>query len=171
MPASSGKSITGIEMKATLAAGTCLLSLMLAACAAQDATAAPSFAQYAESSNPLKPGAKPKLRATQDREFKTRIAEASEQSVNFAGHYVLSSFGCGAGCVMSFALDKNSGKISWLPFTVCCWDDVEAGAQPLTFRKDSRLVVVTGSRNEQGKGVYYYEFKKERFILIREIER
>ena len=158
-------------MKTALRAGACVASLTFAACAAHGAASVPSFAEYHEPLVKMKSGARPKLISSQDREFKTRVAEASAQGVNFAGHYVLSSFGCGASCIMSFALDKKSGEISWLPFTVCCWDSVKIGAEPIGFMKDSRLVVVTGSRNEQGKGVYYYEFKNSRFVLIRGVER
>ena len=144
---------------------------MLTAYAAQGAASAPSFNEYREPLVQLKSAIRPKLVSSQDLEFKTRIIEASKQRINFAGHYVLSSFGCGASCVMSFALDKKSGDVAWLPFTVCCWDDVEAGAEPIMFKKNSRLVVITGSRNEQGKGVYYYEFKQGKFVLIQEVER
>ena len=72
---------------------------------------------------------------------------------------------------MSFALDKKSGDVSWLPFTVCCSDSVETGAEPLAFKKNSRLLVITGSRDEKGKGVYYYEFKQGQFISVHEVER
>lgn len=158
-------------MKATLKFGACLASLLFAAHSAQGTTTTPSFEDYREPLIRLKSEAKPKIVSSQDREFKTRVIEASKQSVNFGGHYVLSSFGCGASCIMSFALNKKSGKVSWLPFTVCCSDSVETGAEPIVFKKDSRLVVVTGSRNEQGKGVYYYELKQGQFVLLHEIER
>ena len=158
-------------MRMALRAGACIASLTFVACAAHGAASVPSFGEFHEPFVKMKSGARPKLISNHDREFKTRIAEASGQGVNFTGHYVLSLIGCGASCVMSFALDKKSGEISWLPFTVCCWDSVEIGAKPIAFMKDSRLVVINGSRNEQGKGIYYYEFKKSQFVLIQEAER
>ena len=158
-------------MKTVFKTVAAMMGSMLAAHAVQSATIAPSFEEYREPMVRSKPGAKAKIASDQDREFKTRIAEAWKQEVNFAGYHVLSTFGCGASCLMSFALDKNSGKVSWLPFTICCWNSVETTAEPLAFKKDSRLVVVTGSRNERGKGVYYYEFKQRQFVLIRAIER
>ena len=126
----------------------------------------PLFEEYKAPIVRHKTTSAPKLESSQDLEFKSKIAEASRQRVNFAGHYVLSSFGCGANCVMSFALDKHSGKVSWLPFTVCCWDEVNSKSIPMSFRKDSRLVVIIGSRNEEGKGTYYYEFSNFKFILV-----
>ncbi|WNV03286.1 hypothetical protein RP726_12530 [Candidatus Methylospira mobilis] len=72
---------------------------------------------------------------------------------------------------MSFVLDKTSGQVFWLPFTVCCGEDFGPDVEPVAFRKNSRLLVITGSRNEQGKGVYYYEFKQGQFALIQQAER
>lgn len=151
--------------------GFCIASLSAAAYVEGATSSAPTFGEYYVPVAELKTSAKPKLVSSQDREFRTRIAEASRQRVNFAGHYVLSSFGCGASCVMSFALDKKSGEVAWLPFTVCCWDDVKADAEPISYKKDSRLLVITGSRNEQGKGVYYYKLKNTEFVLIQEAEQ
>lgn len=71
---------------------------------------------------------------------------------------------------MSFALDKKTGKVIWLPFTVCCWDDVKPGAMPLSFKPDSRLLIVVGSRNEEGSGFYYYELKNEKFVQLPEMQ-
>lgn len=171
MPVNSGKNITGTEMKSTFIAAACIVILMFPAYAAQEPSVTPSFSHYQAAVASVKQGAKPKLLSNQDREFKTRLVEASKHNVNFAGHYVLSWFGCGASCIMAFALDKNSGKVSWLPFTVCCTEAVDAQAAPLVFKKDSRLVVVTGSRNEQGKGVYFYEFNQGQYVLLKELER
>jgi len=69
---------------------------------------------------------------------------------------------------MAFALDRATGKVTWMPFTVCCWDSAVPDFKPIAFRKNSRLLVVTGSRNEEGKGVYYYELKDNGFVLIHE---
>ena len=157
-------------MKRKLKIHSSLACLALCTLQAFAATNTPSFEQYPDPVVRLKSSPPPRLVSRQDREYRTRIAEASREEVNFSGHYVLSSFGCGSSCVMSFALDKKSGKVSWLPFTVCCADSVATDAMPLSFRKDSRLLVVTGSRNEDGKGVYYYEFKRGEFVLVHEVE-
>jgi len=50
------------------------------------------------------------------RDFRTRITEAYKtDEVDFAGHYVMSIFGCGAGCIMGFMVDVRDGKIYDLP--------------------------------------------------------
>ena len=48
--------------------------------------------------------------------FKTRIDRAyKENDVSFAGYYIVSTFGCGASCVMGFMVDVRDGKIYDLP--------------------------------------------------------
>lgn len=158
-------------MKNLTKIGLCIASIGFAAYAESEASKAPTFNEYREAVTKLKADAPPKIVSNQDIEFKTRIIEASRQPVNFAGHYVFSSFGCGASCMMSFALDKKSGEVTWLPFTVCCWDDAKLGTKPISFKKDSRLIIITGSRNEQGSGVYHYELKKTQFDLVQSAER
>ena len=50
------------------------------------------------------------------KDFKTRITDAYKTSeVDFAGHYVMSIFGCGASCIMGFMVDVRDGKIYDLP--------------------------------------------------------
>jgi hypothetical protein len=168
MPVSSGKSIIGIEMRMfqRIAFLLCLSMFMTLPVRA----AAEMFdAQHAEPV--LRSGrfVAPQLRTPRDREFRTVLKEAAKRKANFAGHHVLSVAGCGASCVIPFALDKVTGDVHWLPFTVCCADAVHEGAEPLTFRADSRLLVVTGSRNEQGQGRYLYEFKGGKFIWLRDL--
>ena len=110
-----------------------------------------------------------KIVTAKDRQFKSRLRELSGQKPNFAGHYTLAMWGCGASCVTTVAIDAESGRTVWLPFTVCCWDvDVD---EPIRFRPDSRLIEIRGSRNESGGGTYYYTLNDDGFTLIKAIER
>ncbi len=105
------------------------------------------------------------IQSADDRKFAARLRQLSGRAPNFAGHYTMSSWGCGASCTMSVAVDAQTGNVIWLPFTVCCWNpDIE---QPVQFRRDSKLVIVHGSRNETGNGTYYYLFDQNRFTLLR----
>jgi hypothetical protein len=98
------------------------------------------------------------------RQYRTAIREAAKGPVDFAGHYILANWGCGAGCVMAAAIDAKTGRVVSLPFTVSDWpQDV---TDPLTFHADSCLLVVRGSRNESAEhGTYYYTFDGQAFKL------
>ncbi|KAE8758700.1 MULTISPECIES: hypothetical protein [Paraburkholderia] len=146
------------------------VSAMCWMCVAQAADAGvPRFEDFAVSDTFAGKAAKVRLVSADDKEYATRIREASRQKPNFAGHYVLASWGCGASCVSTVAIDAKTGRVTWLPFTVCCWDvDVQ---EPIEFRRDSRLLVVHGSRNEAGSGTYYYALDKDEFKLVKAVEK
>jgi hypothetical protein len=104
------------------------------------------------------------LHDAKSRQYATMLREAAGRKPNFAGHYVFASWGCGASCIMSAAIDTKTGVVVWLPFTVCCWD--VSVAEPIEFRLNSRLLIVHGSRNETGSGVYFYAFDGHDFVMI-----
>lgn len=143
---------------------TALLTLLLVPAAAQqppeDFSSYPATEKFA--------GAAPKLvlQSKQDREFRTELRNAVKQPVNFAGRYILTTFGCGSSCVMAAIIDPGSGRVQWLPFTVCCGD--YSKEKPIDFRHNSTLLVIKGMRNEQGKGTYYYQFRQGSLKLIAE---
>ena len=135
---------------------------------AQAATVLPKFEDYRVNQRYQGKNANPVL-TRDDRQFRTRIREGAREKVNFAGHYVLTVWGCGASCLMGVVIDGRTGRVYWIPFTICCWPlDV---LEPLEFHLDSRLIVFTGSRNEKGQGVYYYKFNGSRFVLLQAIGR
>ena len=157
--------IIGIEMSRIFKLiSTALAATIVASASASDEL--PTFDQYLVHEKFSGPVAKPILRSKQDREFRGQLQRAAHMRPNFAGHFVLTTFGCGASCVMDGALDARTGRVTWLPFTVCCgnYDDHE----PLEFRPDSALLVVRGMRNETGNGTYYYVFTAGVFKLIAE---
>jgi hypothetical protein len=108
----------------------------------------------------------PRLKFTdaRSRQYKTVIRDAAKGPINFAGRYILATWGCGAGCVMAAAIDAASGRVTSLPFTVSDWPlDV---SEPLSYHADSCLLVVHGSQNESAEhGTYYYTFDGTAFRL------
>lgn len=106
--------------------------------------------------------------------FRTRLREDSRGSPDFAGHYKLVPIGCGAGTICPAFVDKRSGRVIWAPqFRSVSWifsdfrdaDDIER----LTYRRDSRLLVVFGARNEDARfeGVSFYDWRGGRAHLVR----
>jgi len=101
------------------------------------------------------------------RNYATRLRAAAHDSPNFAGRYILTAWGCGASRLMAAAIDAKTGNVAWLPFTVCCWDSNIT--EPLEYHRDSRLLIVHGSRDEKGMGseTNFYLFNGTRFHPIR----
>lgn len=101
-----------------------------------------------------------------DKAFRTRLRSAASHKPNFAGHYIVAAWGCGAECLTGAVIDANSGRVSWFPFTLCCWDvNVD---RPIEYVLESRLIVFKGERNERpgDNGSHYYEVRDGRFIEI-----
>ncbi len=98
------------------------------------------------------------------RQYRTVIRGAAKGPIDFAGHYILATWGCGSGCVMAAAIDAESGRVTSLPFTVSDWPlNV---SEPLGYKADSSLLIVRGRRNESAEhGTYYYVFDGRAFRL------
>ena len=144
-----------------------LISLAISATSGAASASPPRFSTHQASDIYSGPTSEPKLLTKKDREFATRLREAATQRVNFAGHYVIATWGCGASCVMGAIMDARNGKVAWLPFTICCGD--YDGAGPVDFRPDSTLIVFNGMRNEQHPGgTYYYVYEGDRLKLVAE---
>jgi hypothetical protein len=109
-----------------------------------------------------------------DRMFRTRLREASREKPNFAGHYILTFWGCGTSCVMGAVVDAKTGRVYWWNFTVCCWpNDVDDKFEPIEYRLNSSLIVFSGARNEKegDVGAHFYRFDRGRFVHLRSISR
>lgn len=105
----------------------------------------------------------------ESRVFETRLRKAAKEKPNFAGHYILSTWGCGMECVMGGVIDAKTGNVYPLPFSICCWgSEYDDNFEPIDFRKDSNLVVFTGARNmaESDAGNHYYIFDGEKFVHL-----
>ena len=100
-----------------------------------------------------------------DRAFRSRLRDASVRPVNFAGEYVLTTWGCGTECVTGAAVNLRTGVVAHMSFTVNGW---HGEGDNLTFKPDSRLLVAAGNINETGTiyGVHFFEFKDDVFKEI-----
>jgi hypothetical protein len=73
-----------------------------------------------------------------------RIRDATREGPDFAGHYAIVRWGCGSDCLNFVIVDVGTGEIYDTPF-------VGASGCPyyldklLSYRLDSRLLIVTGS--------------------------
>jgi hypothetical protein len=106
-----------------------------------------------------------------DRMYQTRLRDAGrEKKPNFAGHYILTIWGCGTSCVMGAIIDAKTGRVHWWDFSVCCWgSDVDDKAGPIQVKLNSRLIIFFGARNEKDGdiGSHYYKFEKGKFVHLK----
>jgi hypothetical protein len=134
---------------------------------------APRFEDYAVRGTYAGPSHAPVIATRDEREFRTRLREGAEEKPNFAGHYVVALWGCGSGCVMGGVIDAKTGKVTMIPFTLCCWDvEQPDDFEPVVFRVDSSLIVFDGARdeNEADKGKHYYAFEGGRFKELKTVK-
>lgn len=102
------------------------------------------------------------------RTYRTRLRNAAKGEVNFAGEYVLTTWGCGTTCIMGAVINAKSGVVHFLPGSICCWFEANEDAHPIDYRIDSNLIVFTGLLNEQEPiATHYYEFRNGEFQLLK----
>lgn len=103
--------------------------------------------------------------------FRTRLRNAAKQEPNFAGQYVIASWGCGATCVTGANVNLATGKVVFLPGSVCCWGRVDENFKALEFRRNSRLLVMSGLINEEGDmGAHFFVFDGGSFNFLTTIK-
>lgn len=132
----------------------------------------PQFRDY-PASGAYKGRTAPLILTRDDRAFRTRLRWAAKNlKPNFAGRYILTTWGCGTGCLMGAVIDARTGRVHWWDFSVCCWGhDVDDNFEPIGVRLNSRLIIFTGARNEKegDVGTHFYKFENGRFVHIRSI--
>lgn len=94
------------------------------------------------------------------RMFRTNLRNAAKEGVNFAGHYILTGWGCGTNCSQWAIIDARNGRVffpkefegvAWgfcdlpegkLPADAPGLNDEASG--PLYYKANSRMVALTG---------------------------
>ncbi len=137
----------------------CFLSLFLGA---QVGGTRPSFRDYPVKEIFRGNPAPPKLVTKGDRAFRTRIRYGAKLPVEFAGHYTLPRWGCGAGCNAFAIVDSLTGRVYDVPFSLeglpYSWVEKHADEphDRMAFRPDSRLMKLDACLNETECGLYDY---------------
>jgi hypothetical protein len=110
---------------------------------------APKFSDYPATPWSGKPAAV-KATTPQSKQYRTVLREAQKQGPDFAGRFRVAQWGCGAGCTDWAVIDSRTGRVATpegfrLIETEGVMDD------PLIYHKDSRLLLVQGAPEEDGK--------------------
>jgi hypothetical protein len=94
----------------------------------------PAFAEYPIPSNEIyrdAPEAPDPSTNPMARRYRTAIEQGVRKGVNFAGHYVLVSWGCGTSCQQSAVVDAITGRVYPGP----------ESSYGYAFKTDSRLLI------------------------------
>jgi len=106
--------------------------------------------------------------------FRTRLRDALEEGVNFAGHFILTGWGCGTGCTNGAVIDARNGRVYFPDELAGVGGYDEPDGKTFTFQKNSRLLIICGTPGPDREdvparkhGTYYYEWRSNRFRLIK----
>jgi len=148
---------------------------------------APRFEAY-----PAKPyhgrNAAPDLRSHPDsRQYRTRLKAWATEKPNFAGHYILATWGCGTDCTQLAIIDARTGKIFHPPGarTNAAVNVHHAllgdgdmfqqwhGTGAVWYRGDSKLLVLIGmpEESEENRGISYFVWENNKLRRIRFVHK
>ncbi|HEX8650281.1 MAG TPA: hypothetical protein VF708_05540 [Pyrinomonadaceae bacterium] len=131
----------------------------------------PSFEDYPVKENFRGKSAPVKLTSRRARTFRTMLRENAGKEVNFAGHYIAATWGCGSSCWSFAIIDARTGQVYFIPSLLNVGGFGYSEEDLIQFHKDSRLLIVVGVPNDEGYvGRYYYVWKNNRLKLIRALE-
>jgi hypothetical protein len=157
---------------------TCALLLSVGLALGGQPSALPSFDQFRVTQVFSGKPANPVLRTADDRMFRTKIRDGAKDGPNFAGHYTIAAWGCGAGCVQMALIDAVDGQVYRAPFKVLSWELMRYEGkiasnddhfEELDFHKDSRLLIARGCPEEKNCASYFYELSGTRFKLLLQV--
>jgi len=106
------------------------------------------------------------------RTYRTLLRAAASERPNFAGHFIMVTWGCGTECMMGAAINARTGQVTFLPFATCCFSLAPEGTEDMVmFRRDSSLIKLVGFRNEQERslGTHYYRLTGNRLEHVRQM--
>ena len=124
--------------------------------------------------------AAPSFRNKVTREYRTRLSQWAKEKPNFAGHYILATWGCGTDCTQLTIIDVKTGVVyspagTGTNVAVNVHNDFLQGSDlwhasgAVRFRTDSRLLVFIGMPEERtnDRGISYFLWENNRMSRIR----
>jgi len=131
------------------------------------------------------PNAAPNLHSdARTKMFRSQLRHWAKEKPNFAGHYILATWGCGTDCTQIAVIDAITGKIYHPPgastnaavnvhHSFLQGGDLWHATGAIEFRPDSRLLILVGMPEErvENRGISYYVWEKNRFKRIRFVHK
>ena len=103
------------------------------------------------------------------RSYRTRLSDAiKNQKPAFAGHYLVTGWGCGSGgCNTGAVINAKTGVATPFPVSI---SSAPQDRQEHIYNLNSRLMIfagyLEGSEHSDGPAVEFYEFKNGKFIFL-----
>jgi len=109
----------------------------------------------------------PVLDTPKARAFRTELRRQAAWGPNFAGHFTVARWGCGAGCTDVAIIDARSGKVWFASFSYeDAWQDGRIICpHGSDFELSSELFIVQGDVNGR-IGLHYYRWHDRKFTLL-----
>jgi hypothetical protein len=112
------------------------------------------------------------LKLTKDnRDYRTRLRAAAKEKPDFAGRYILTTWGCGTACLVGAVVDAKKGSVTFLPGAIYA-DSRQNIAYD--YKLNSRLLIIYGTIDQKGfegePKSHYFEFKNGKFRHIKSIK-
>lgn len=134
------------------------------------------------------PDAVPDLRSDpRSRMYRTQLRGWATEKPNFAGHYILATWGCGTGCTQIAVIDALTGKVFHPPgartnSVVDVHDEllVDGDSSPrradfgaLRYSADSRLLVLIGTpeARTENRGISYFVWENDGLRRVRLVQK
>jgi len=128
----------------------------------------PHFGSYAEKTIYKGKPAPVKIDSKYSRAYRTMLRESvKENGVNFAGHYTFATWGCGTGCNQIAVIDVKTGQTYFTPGMLSVVMGMSQSLDMTEYKPNSRLLKIVGRTNGRDMGTFYYEWKNNRFHLVR----
>ncbi len=87
--------------------------------------------------------------------------------VEFAGHYIVLTIGCGAACFGGAVVDAITGNVTWFPFLEMSVTDY---FEPVSYCRNSRLIRFVGeTARDPRNAAYFYELRNDQFRLVKTV--
>ena len=141
---------------------------------------APTFTQYAAKVQKIR-NTRVNLKSHKNANtFRTNLRNAAKEGVNFAGHYILTTWGCGTNCSQSAIIDARNGRVFFprelegAGFGFC---ELPDDTEPIVSQADSRLLILNGfkggdlSVENAPCGIYYLEWTGTKFRQVRFVKK
>jgi len=106
------------------------------------------------------------LSTTLARQYRTVITQQASEAADFADHYKVATWGCGTDCRGFAIINQRDGRVYTMPGLEYVAGVAGNAEDRLAYRLDSRLFVITGRKNDEDEGKFYYRWNGNALKLI-----